>query len=152
MDTNIRKNLSLALTSGLLLGIPWIIPSFFFLIFIAWEPLFQLEEDIRHNQNRYALFNYAFTGFLLWNILGSWWISQAQWLGAIFIILANSLVQALVFWSTSRVRTILRIPLFFPFLLIWMGYEHFHNIWDLAWPWLNPGKLPGHGTKAHPMV
>jgi len=139
MDTNIRKNLSLALTSGLLLGIPWIIPSFFFLIFIAWEPLFQLEEDIRHNQNRYALFNYAFTGFLLWNILGSWWISQAQWLGAIFIILANSLVQALVFWSASRVRTILRIPLFFPFLLIWMGYEHFHNIWDLAWPWLNLG-------------
>ena len=139
MDTNIRKNLFYALTSGLLLGIPWIIPPFFFLIFIAWVPLFQLEEDICHNQNRYALFNYAFAGFLLWNILGSWWISQAQWLGAILIILANSLLQALVFWSASRVRTILRIPLFFPFLLIWMGYEHFHNTWDLAWPWLNLG-------------
>jgi apolipoprotein N-acyltransferase len=139
MDTNIRKNLSFALTSGLLLGIPWIIPPFFFLIFIAWVPLFQLEEDICHNQNRYALFNYAFAGFLLWNILGYWWISQAQWLGAILIILANSLLQALVFWSASRVRTILRIPLFFPFLLIWMGYEHFHNTWDLAWPWLNLG-------------
>ncbi len=86
MDTNIRKNLSFALTSGLLLGIPWIIPPFFFLIFIAWVPLFQLEENICHNQNRYALFNYAFAGFLLWNILGYWWISQAQWLGAILII------------------------------------------------------------------
>ena len=139
MDANIRKSFSFALTSGLLLGIPWIFPSFFFLIFIAWVPLFQLEEDIRHNRNRYALFNYAFAGFLLWNILGTWWITQVQWLGAIFIILANSLIQALVFWSASRVRTTLRIPLFFPFLLIWMGYEHFHNTWDLAWPWLNLG-------------
>ncbi|HIJ36639.1 MAG TPA: apolipoprotein N-acyltransferase, partial [Deltaproteobacteria bacterium] len=114
MEPNIRKNLSFALSSGLLLGIPWVIPSFFFLIFIAWVPLFQLEEDIRHNRNRYALFNYAFVGFLLWNILGSWWIVQAQWLGAICIILANALVQALVFWSASRVRTILKVPLLFP--------------------------------------
>jgi len=30
-------------------------------------------------------------------------------------------------------------PLLFPFLIIWMGYEHFHEIWDLAWPWLNLG-------------
>ena len=139
MEPTIRKNLSFALTSGLLLGIPWILSSFFFLIFIAWVPLFQLEENIRHNRNRYGLFNYAFFGFLLWNILGSWWIVQAQWLGAICIILANALVQALVFWAASRVRTILKVSLLFPFLLIWMGYEYFHNIWDLAWPWFNLG-------------
>ena len=139
MDTNIRKNLSLALTGGLLLGIPWTIPSFFFLIFVAWVPLFQLEEDISHSRNRYALFNYALAGFLVWNIMGSWWVSRAQWLGALCIILANALLQALVFWSASRVRNSLRIPLFFPFLLIWMGYEHFHNSWDLAWPWFNLG-------------
>ena len=23
--------------------------------------------------------------------------------------------------------------------MIWMGYEHFHLSWDLAWPWLNLG-------------
>ena len=139
MESNIRKNLSFALTSGLLLGIPWAIPSFFFVIFVAWIPLFRLESEIHHNRNRYALFNYAFAGFLLWNILGSWWIVQAQWLGAICIILANALVQALVFWSASRVRTVLKIPLLFPFLFIWLGYEYFHNIWDLAWPWFNLG-------------
>ncbi len=142
MNSNIRKDLSFALAGGLLLGIPWVIPVFFFLIFIAWVPLFQLEADIHDhpdNRNPYALFNLAFAGFLLWNILGSWWIVQAQWLGAICIILANALLQALVFWSASRVRTIVKIPLFFPFLFIWMGYEYFHNIWDLAWPWFNLG-------------
>ena len=106
---------------------------------MAWVPLFQLEKEIHDNRNRYALFNYAFAGFLLWNILGSWWITQAQWLGGTLIILANALLQALIFWSASRVRTILKIPFFLPFLLIWLGYEYFHNIWDLAWPWFNLG-------------
>ena len=98
-----------------------------------------LEEEVRHHANPYAIFNYAFVSFLLWNILGTWWLTQAQFVGAILIILANSLLQALVFWLASRIRTILRIPLLFPFLLIWMGYEHFHLFWDLAWPWLNLG-------------
>ena len=139
MNTNTGKNLFLALTSGLLLGVPWIIPSFFFLIFIAWVPFFQLEKNLHNNRNRHALLNYVFPGFLLWNLLGAWWVMQAQWLGAILIFLANSLLQALVFWSASRVRSSLKIPLIIPFLFIWLGYEYFHNIWDLGWPWFNLG-------------
>ena len=136
---NIRKNIFLALTGGLLLGLPWSVSVLFFLVFFAWVPLLLLEEEVRHHPNTYVIFNYAFVGFLLWNILGTWWVSRAQFVGAIFIILANSLLQALVFWLASRIRTLLRIPLLFPFLLIWMGYEHFHLSWDLAWPWLNLG-------------
>ncbi len=139
MDKNTLNNLFLCLTSGLLLGLPWSVTPLFFLIFIAWVPLLLLEEETRDQPNRYTLFNYAFVSFLLWNIVGTWWITQAQWFGAILIMLANSLVQALVFWSISRVRTGLNIPLLFPFLIIWMGYEHFHEFWDLAWPWLNLG-------------
>ncbi len=139
MDRNIRRNLFLSLTGGLLLGLPWSVSPLFFLVFIAWVPLLLLEKETRDHPNHYTLFNYAFVSFLLWNILGTWWIIQAQWLGAILIMLANSLVQALVFWSISRVRTSLNIPLLFPFLIIWMGYEHFHESWDLAWPWLNLG-------------
>ncbi len=134
-----RKNIFLALTSGLLLGLPWYVSPLFFLIFIAWVPLLMLEEETRDHPNPYAIFNYAFVSFLLWNILGTWWITHVQFVGAILIILVNSLLQALVFWLASRIRTILRIPLLFPFLLIWMGYEHLHLSWDLAWPWLNLG-------------
>jgi apolipoprotein N-acyltransferase len=139
MNRNLRKNLSLALTSGLLLGVPWMIPSFFFLIFVAWVPLFQLEKELHKNRNHYVLLNYAFAGFLLANLLGAWWVMRAQWLGALLIFLANALLQALVFWWASRVRTILKIPFFVPFLFIWLGYEYLHNIWDLAWPWFNLG-------------
>jgi apolipoprotein N-acyltransferase len=139
MDWSLRKNLFLSLTSGLLLGIPWSVSPLFFIVFIAWVPLLLLEKETRDHPNPYILFNYAFVGFLLWNILGSWWIIQAQWVGAVFIMVANALLQALVFWSISRVRVSLRIPLIVPFLIIWMGYEYFHEFWDLAWPWLNLG-------------
>ncbi|MGD9225547.1 MAG: apolipoprotein N-acyltransferase [Desulfobacterales bacterium] len=136
---NIRRNIFLALTSGLLLGLPWSASSLLFVVFIAWGPLLLLEEEIRHHPNPYAIFNYAFVCFLLWNIIGTWWIMQAQLVGAILIILANALLQAFVFWLASRIRTILKIPLLLPLVLIWMGYEHFHLSWDLAWPWLNLG-------------
>jgi apolipoprotein N-acyltransferase len=136
---NNKKNLFLALTSGLLLGLPWSDSALFFLVFFAWVPLLVLEEDVRHHPNAYVVFNYAFVSFLLWNILGTWWITQVQLVGAILIILANSLLQALVFWLASRIRTILGVSLLFPLLFIWMGYEHLHLSWDLAWPWLNLG-------------
>jgi apolipoprotein N-acyltransferase len=139
MDRNTQRKLFLSLSSGLLLGIPWSVTPLFFVIFMAWVPLLALEEETRDSPNPYALFNYAFVSFLVWNILGTWWITQAQWLGAVLIMLANSLVQALVFWSISRVRKSLNLPLLFPFLIIWMGYEYFHECWDLAWPWLNLG-------------
>ncbi|MFC1876820.1 apolipoprotein N-acyltransferase [Thermodesulfobacteriota bacterium] len=136
---NIKKYLFLALLSGLLLGMPWSDSDLFLLVFLAWVPLLVLEEDLRHHPNHYTVFNYAFVSFLLWNILGTWWITQVQFVGAILIILANALLQALVFWLASRIRTILRVSLLFPFLFIWMGYEHLHLSWDLAWPWLNLG-------------
>ena len=133
------KNLALALTSGLLLGLPWVFPSLFFLIFIAWIPLLYLEEDIRRHANPYLVFNYALVSFLVWNFLGTWWVSRAHFVGGILIMLANALVQALFFWLVSRIRTMLGLALLLPFVLIWMGYEHFHEWWDLAWPWLNLG-------------
>ncbi|MGD8520732.1 MAG: apolipoprotein N-acyltransferase [Desulfobacterales bacterium] len=136
---NIRRNIFLALASGLLLGLPWSVSFLFFVVFIAWVPLLLLEEETRLHANPYVIFNYAFVSFLLWNIMGTWWVAQPQLVGAILIIIANSLVQALVFWLASRMRAILKIPLLFPFLFIWMGYEHFHLYWDLAWPWLNQG-------------
>lgn len=136
---NTRKNLFLALTGGLLLGLPWSVSAIYWVVFFAWVPLILLEKGIRQHPNPYAVFNYALVCFLLWNILGTWWVTRAQFVGGLLIILANSMLQALVFWLASRIRAILKISLLFPFLLIWMGFEHFHLSWDLAWPWLNLG-------------
>ncbi len=139
MILNIRKNIFLALTSGLLLGLPWSVSALFFLVFFAWLPLLLLEEEVRHQPNPTPYSTMPLSVSCCGISSATWWIARAQFVGAILIILANSLLQALVFWLASRIRTILKIPLLFPFLLIWMGYEHFHLSWDLAWPWLNLG-------------
>jgi apolipoprotein N-acyltransferase len=135
----IRKNIFLALVSGVLLGQPWSVPSLFWLIFFAWVPLLFLEAQLRRHPNPYVVFNYAFVSFLLWNIIATWWLVRPQLVGAVFIIVANAMVQALVFWLASRIRNRLGIPMLIPFALTWMGYEYFHLNWDLAWPWLNLG-------------
>jgi apolipoprotein N-acyltransferase len=142
-----NRYIFLALISGLLLGLPWSVTPFFFLVFVGWIPLLLLEAELRHHPNSYIVFNYALVSFLVWNILGTWWVARAQPVGAVCIIVANALVQALVFWSASRVRTYLKIPLLLPYLFIWLGYEHFHNNWDLAWPWLNLGNALATATK-----
>ena len=136
---NIRKNIFLALASGALLGQPWSLPSLFWVIFFAWVPMLLLEEHLRRHPNPYVVFNYALVSFLLWNIIATWWLVKPQPVGAIFIIVANAMVQALVFWLACRIRSLLGIPLLIPFALTWMGYEYFHLNWDLAWPWLNLG-------------
>jgi len=104
VPVNIRKSIFLALSSGLLLGLPWSVPEVFFVVFFAWVPLLIMEADGRHHGNPYAVFNAAFVCFLLWNILGTWWIVRAQFVGAVLIIFTNSLLQALVFWLASRIR------------------------------------------------
>ena len=78
---SIRRNIFLALTSGLLLAQPWSVSAFYFMVFIAWVPLLLLEEQLRDHTNPYAIFNYAFVSFLLWNIIATWWIVKPQVVG-----------------------------------------------------------------------
>ena len=134
-----NKNFLLAISSGFLLGLPFCVPSLFFLIIFAWIPLLWLEEKTIHHHNPYLLFNYSFLSFLIWNVLAYWWVGKAQLVGVIAILLINSLLLALIFWLVSRARKSLRIAILFPFLIIWLGFEYFATWWDLAWPWLNLG-------------
>ncbi|WP_321299710.1 apolipoprotein N-acyltransferase [Marinifilum fragile] len=134
-----NKNILLALSSGILLGIPFCIPSLFFLILFAWIPLLFLEEKLKEYHNPYLLFNYTFLSFTVWNIMAYWWVAQAHILGVILIILINSMLLALIFWLISKTRQSLHISILLPFIIIWLGFEYFHTQWDLAWPWLNLG-------------
>ncbi|WP_372751129.1 apolipoprotein N-acyltransferase [Labilibaculum sp.] len=134
-----NKKILLAISSGILLGMPFCIPSLYFVIFFAWVPLLWLEEKTINHQNSYLLFNYAFLSFFVWNTMSYWWVGKAQITGVVLIILINSLLLALIFWLISRSRKTLKISILFPFLIIWLGFEYFDTWWDLAWPWLNLG-------------
>ena len=63
------------------------------------------------------------------------------------MILANSLLQiapwALYRFSKKIVGFKNPIPLFFCY---YIGFEHFHHVWDLSWPWLTLGNSLGSAT------
>ncbi len=135
------NSLYLSITTGILLGLAFACPTLFFLIFIAFVPLLFVEKACLKSANQYLFFNYSAIAFLIWNTISCWWIGSAHLLGGILIVVCNSLVQALVFWTISRVANKKNKPIVFFWILIWLGFEYFHSNWDLAWTWLHLGNV-----------
>ncbi len=138
--------LMLSLLSGLLFSISW--PAFGFppFIFLAFIPLFFLEDARLKNGSRlrpWQVFFMVLPGFFVWNVLTTWWIWNATAFGAIMANVFNTLFMSIVFMFYHRTRMRLFGPgkghvlLFF----FWISWEYFHMQWDLTWSWLNLGNV-----------
>jgi len=139
------KNYLLALLSGILLAISWPTDGFPLFIFIAFVPLLIAENNLRQTNKKYKnlhSFLTSYAGFLLWNVYTTWWIWNSTAAGAIFALLVNSLLMAIVFqlYHIVALRKPLRFSLIF-LISIWIGFEKFHLNWDFSWPWLNLGNV-----------
>ncbi len=129
--------------SGLLLGLGF--PGdvgWFFLMFIAFVPLFKMEELIGEEETgrrSWRVFGYGFHAFILWNILSTYWLSNASLPAGLFTIAANAALMALVLLLLHQSKK--RISKFhlLPFVAYWLLFEYFHYRWELAWPWLTLG-------------
>lgn len=140
-----KRYLYLSLSSGILLALAWPTYGQAILAFFGLIPLLALTEEINSsNQNKKGLrvFGYSYLGFLLWNLITTWWIVNSTLFGASFAILCNSSFFALLFviyrWVLTRVPKI-TAQLFF--ICLWMSFEKFHLNWDFSWPWLNLGNV-----------
>lgn len=138
-----KKNLLLALLSGILLGLAWPTYGFSLLLFIALIPLLFVENNIRNNQNKKSglkLFGLTYLTFLLFNAISTWWIWYATAFGMFFAIGVNALLMTLVFFTYHKValKANSKISLFF-LVVFWISFEKFHLNWDFSWPWLNLG-------------
>src|SRR5689334_12329972 len=76
-----KKNLPLAILSGLLLWIAWPpTPYTTFLLFVGFVPMLLAIEDIinddRPKKGR-RVFNVTFIGFFIWNSLSVYWVYNA---------------------------------------------------------------------------
>lgn len=126
----------LSLAAGLLLGLSFPpVPFPFFIIpaFILILRLTDLSETAREAAYR------IYPGFVLWNIIGTYWLCMATFWGGIAAILANSVVMTIpvfvIFYIQKK-----RINPFISAIGIaaaWTTYEFLHHHWDLAWPWLS---------------
>jgi apolipoprotein N-acyltransferase len=141
-----RPPWQIAFMAGLFLVIGWSpLPTFFFL-FIGIFLLLVLEEKLSHASNKKFILLF-YTAHFIWNLGTTWWVYKASLGGAIFMIFANSLLQ-LSPWILYRLakKTVGNKRSLFMWVCFYIGFEHFHHTWDLAWPWLTLGNSLGSAT------
>ena len=135
-----KRNLLLALLSGILFSIGWPTYGFPLFLFFAFVPLFFIEEDFLQHKKKKFFYFYIYLAFFIWNLLKTWWIYKATPEGGVFAIVVNSLLMATTFWLFHVVRKRLPDKMALPFFVfVWLAFEKFHLNWDFSWPWLNLG-------------
>lgn len=120
----------------------WPAHGFTLLIFVAWVPLFFVQQQLG-DENKKGMFWYAWLTFFIWNVLTTFWIWNSTQAGAIAAFLMNSLFMAIVFqafhlskkWFFNNKRG------FWMLIFYWITWEAFHMNWDLSWPWLTLGNV-----------
>jgi apolipoprotein N-acyltransferase len=140
-----KLHLSLALASGISLGLAWPTNGFTLLIFIALIPLLFLENSIRNDANNYKglrVFAYSYLSFLIWNLITTWWLINSTFFGMAFANLCNSLFYAILFWLFYWAKGRLPLRAAHLFLItLWLAFEKLHLTWDFSWTWLNLGNV-----------
>jgi apolipoprotein N-acyltransferase len=138
--------IGLSLLSGLLLSISWPENGFSPLIFVAFVPFLFLQDYIGNQvvtKRSPSVFRISYLGFLVWNILTTYWIWNSTAVGGVAAIVLNSLFMSITFWLYHLCRTKIFNNKNGSFILIffWLSFEYLHMNWDLNWPWLNLGHV-----------
>lgn len=128
----------LSLTMGILLGLSWPPLPFPFLVFLAFLLLFRIV-DLSASAKEAAY--RAYPGFVLWNIITTYWLVMATVAGGVAAILANAAVMTIPVILQYHVQKHLKRWWAVALLqsALWVSYEYLHHQWDLAWPWLALG-------------
>lgn len=135
-----RKNLFLAILSGILFSIGWPTYGFPLFLFFAFVPLLLIEEDFYQNKHKKRFFCYVYLAFFIWNLTKTWWILNSTVVGGVFAVVVNSLLMTFTFCLFHFVRKRLPDSMALPFFVaMWISFEKFHLNWDFSWPWLNLG-------------
>jgi apolipoprotein N-acyltransferase len=138
------KNLSFALSSGLLLVLAWPPFPFNFLIFFAFVPLFWCAVETKKATQ---FFWQTFFAMLIWNVGTTWWVCNSTLVGGISAIIANSLLMCIPWIAYYKARQFFHpILALFGFLSFWLCFEYIHLNWELSWPWLTLGNVFANNT------
>lgn len=133
----------ISLLGGLLLSLAWPENGFAPLLFIGFIPFLYLEDHILENRKDFRpikVFLFTYPGFLLWNILTTWWIWHSTAAGAILAWVLNSLMMAFTFFLYHFIRrNSFSGKYSISLVFLWISFEYFHHNWEGTWPWLSLG-------------
>ncbi len=133
----------LSICFALLSFLAWPPLIFSFLLFISWIPILFLQDTIQvdkpKNSNTFVWL-YTYIGFLIWNILTTWWVWNASPGGAVMAMICNALLMSVPFLLFHRAKILLgRSAGYIALLSLWLAFEYIHLRWELTWPWLTLG-------------
>jgi len=137
-----RQIFVLSVLSGVFLSIPWLVCGLSWTLFFAFLPLLIAEDLIvRQNKGQISIFFLpSLLTFLLWNLLSTWWIAHVSVIGMLLIVLLNSLIMAIVWWSKHLVgRKFGHSSSVFSLIVFWIAFEFINHNWSIPWPWLSLG-------------
>ncbi|GAB3924701.1 apolipoprotein N-acyltransferase [Mucilaginibacter myungsuensis] len=147
-----KKNIYLAILSGLLLWIAWPpTPYTSFLLFVGLVPMLVAMENIitiDGTKKGRRIFRLTFWGFVVWNFLSIYWVYNALKMIGEIVAIPVSLIpyflgpalMAGACWFYYRLR--LHIPrgwALAALVCLWIGYEYLHQSWELNFPWMTLG-------------
>ncbi len=142
------RNLKLSFLSGFLLALSWPEIGFYIFIFVAFVPILFLENEIRLSKRSSKLvFCYSFLSFFIFNVLTTFWVCYASFVGGILAFFINSLLMSFSFWLFHIIKK--RVGSSFGLSVLcfsWLSMEYLHLNWELAWPWLILGNVFSNAT------
>jgi apolipoprotein N-acyltransferase len=109
-------------------------------IFFAFIPLFIIEQK---KLSGLKFFGLMYLALFTWNISTTWWIWNADMLGAWLAIIVNSLLMCIPMMGfRSMKKRFGSLIGYTSFILFWMSFEYLHlQDWGLSWPWLTLGNV-----------
>ena len=138
--------LALSVLSGLILSLAWYVHGAAIIIMLAFVPLFwisdiSLQEGKRNAFGRGILLFYP--AFFVFNLITTYWIAYCTKEGAAAAIIANALLQTMVFaaWHACRKQVQNRVLQAVMLISFMVAFEYLHLNWDLTWPWLTLGNV-----------
>jgi apolipoprotein N-acyltransferase len=134
--------------SGFILLVSWQPPHFFFLLFIAFVPLFFIiERNSILKKNPFLTWLTAYIAMFIWN-LDNIWILYVDMAGGLIVLIVHPILLTLPFVILIFVRRKSYLIRYLLFITSWMFFERLLLRWQLAFPMLNLG----NGLAANPKL
>jgi len=139
------NNWVISITAGILLGLSFPPVNLSFLSFPAFILLFHL---VQKTESYKQLSYYSYAGFVIWNLIGTYWLMMASLPAGIAAILANSVLMTIPLCLAKFFSERSKSPILIALLQssAWVGYEFLHHNWDLSWTWLAIGNAWSNWT------
>jgi apolipoprotein N-acyltransferase len=81
-------------------------------------------------------------GLLVWNLLTTWWVSNASVAGGLFANMANPILMTVpLMLARNTGKRLGENAGLLAFIVYWMSFEFIHLRWELTWPWLSLGNV-----------